>query len=91
MNVRINVTLTEEDLNELARLIEYSLKQLILIVEKHKEVTGVRDINVWRAFLDELLMNYVSGLLKMHIQILQNATNELARNICEESKESGII
>jgi hypothetical protein len=87
MSKRLEVVLTEEEREELGELIQYTLAKLGLIVEKHNEVMSTEDVNVWRSFLDELLMIYVSALMGTHIEILQNTMDKLTRR----SRGSGII
>jgi hypothetical protein len=48
---------------------------------------NTRDINIWRSMLDELLILYISGLSKTHIEILQNTMDKLFGG----NKGSGII
>jgi hypothetical protein len=87
MSDGINIELTENDLRELGKLAQHTLTKLGLIAKRHIEDIGVEDVNVWRSFLDELLMMYISGLLETHRHIIKITVDEL----CRRYKESGII
>jgi hypothetical protein len=87
MSERIVIELTEEDLRELGKLIQDTLIKLASIIKRHIEDTGIEDDNLWRSFLDELLMMYVSGLFKTHIRLLEITVDEL----CKMRKESDTI
>jgi hypothetical protein len=87
MSERVDIELTEEDFKELGKLAQHTLTKLGLIAKRHIEEIGVEDVNVWRSFLDELLMMYVSGLLETHRHIIKITVDEL----CRRYKESGII
>ena len=53
---RVDIELTEEDFKQLGKLAQHTLRRLGLIAKRHIEERGVEDVNVWRSFLDELLM-----------------------------------
>jgi hypothetical protein len=87
MSGRVEIVLTEGDLKELCKLAQRTLTRLGLIVERHIEDMGIEDVNMWRSFLDELLMMYISGLLETHRRLLEISIEEL----CRRYKESDVI
>jgi hypothetical protein len=91
MDVRVNVVLTKEDVDELAKMIDNTLRIFAQIVLRHSEVVNTGDINLIRSFLDELLINYTSALLKTHLKLLQDAMDECFKVVSGDGKESGII
>jgi hypothetical protein len=87
MSERVDIELTEEDFKELGKLAQHTLTRLGLIAKRHIEEIGVEDVNVWRSFLDELLMMYISGLLETHRHIMKITVEEL----CRRYKESDTL
>jgi hypothetical protein len=87
MSERVDIELTEDDLRELGKLAQRTLTKLALIIKRHIEDTGIEDDNLWRSFLDELLMMYVSGLLETHRRLLEITVEEL----CRMRKESDTL
>ena len=69
--MRVDVKLTGEDLKDLEDLAKYTLTKIALLVERHSEITATGNMNLWRAFFDEVLMMYVTGLLVAHMEALQ--------------------
>lgn len=81
--MRIRVELTEQDLRDLNSLAHYTLNRIAQIVERHGEIMGTGNINLWRAFLNEMLILYVSALLDTHIDVLQTAIDNWAKEFEE--------
>jgi hypothetical protein len=91
MDIKLNVVLTKEDIDELARMIQDTLARLVQIASRHSEVMNTGDINLFRSFIDEMLINYTSALLKTHLKLLQDTVNEYVKIMSGEGKESGIL
>jgi hypothetical protein len=91
MDVRVNVVLTKEDVDELAKMIDNTLRRFAQIVLRHSEVMNTGDINLIRSFLDELLINYTSALLKTHLKLLQDTMDECFKVVSGDGKESGVL
>jgi hypothetical protein len=67
----LKIVLDDEDKEDLKDLIVYTLSKISFIVDKHIGNLGKANVNLWRAFSDELLMIYVDDLLRIHIEVLQ--------------------
>jgi hypothetical protein len=87
MSDRINIELTEEDVDELVKMIDNTLRRFAQIVLRHSEVINTGDINLIRSFLDELLISYTSVLLRTHLKLLQVTMDEVSG----DGKESGVL
>jgi hypothetical protein len=67
----LKIVLDDEDKEDLKDLVVYTLSKISFIVDKHMGALGKTNVNLWRAFSDELLMIYVGDLLRIHIEVLQ--------------------
>jgi hypothetical protein len=75
----LKIVLDDEDKEDLKDLVVYTLSKISFIVDKHIGALGKTNVNLWRAFSDELLMIYVGDLLRIHIEVLQEFVKNFSK------------